>query len=139
MSAISGTRRQIRELVDGSLEVRIHIDPRFKAEFHRLFPNIDVPVAIAPLVNDFERREPESAKGGPLARLAGIWCKDSEFLQWLTVTEKAMFQEDDAAEWIRETCGVESRAQLDNDKIAEDIFQAKIREPYMNWIKKREE
>jgi hypothetical protein len=62
--AISGTRRQARELVDGTIEVKIHIDPRFKAEFHAMFPEIDMPVAIAPLQPDFET---ETAKTKPPA------------------------------------------------------------------------
>jgi hypothetical protein len=48
-TAISGTRRQVRELVDGTLEVKIHVEPRHKADFHALFPEIDSPVALAPL------------------------------------------------------------------------------------------
>lgn len=57
--AITGVRRQIRELVDGSLEIKIHIQPYDKKEFHRLFPEIDMPVAIAPMqVN----RHPEIQK-----------------------------------------------------------------------------
>lgn len=52
--ALSATRRQARELVDGTIEVKLHIDPRFKADFHRLFPDIDMPVAIAPLEAGFE-------------------------------------------------------------------------------------
>ena len=49
VAAISGTRRQIRELIDGTLELKIHIEPRFKHDFHSLFPEIDMPIAIAPL------------------------------------------------------------------------------------------
>lgn len=71
-TAISGTRRQVRELVDGTLEVKIHVDPRFKADFHKLFPEIDVPVALAPLKNNFENTEnpaPAKAGGNQIARL----------------------------------------------------------------------
>lgn len=48
--AIAAVRRQVRELVDGTLEIKLHVEPRFKQDFHRLFPEIDVPVALAPLV-----------------------------------------------------------------------------------------
>ena len=54
MSAISASRGAYRETADGSLEVKIIIDPRFKDEFHRLFREKDMPVALAPLVADFE-------------------------------------------------------------------------------------
>ena len=48
--AVSATRRQIRELVDGTLEVKLHIDPSQKRDFLDTFPDIDMPVALAPLV-----------------------------------------------------------------------------------------
>jgi hypothetical protein len=54
-TAISCTRRQIKEMADGTIRVSIDIDPRFKSDFHRLFPNIDTPVALAPLELDFEQ------------------------------------------------------------------------------------
>lgn len=140
MSAISGTRRKAQELSDGTLRVMVDIDPRFKAEFHRLFPTIDMPVAIAPLVADFERREPEATpKGGPLARLAGIWCKDEDFQKWLsTKFPGSTFDESAAADLIRKTCWIESRADLDSDERAAHIFQQKVRRPYMDWVTEQE-
>jgi len=54
-TAISGTRRQYKEMADGTLRVQIDIDPAFKKIFLELFPTIDMPVAIAPLRADFER------------------------------------------------------------------------------------
>ena len=138
MSAISGTRRQIRELVDGSLEVRIHVDPRFKADFHRLFPSIDMPCALAPLVPDFERIEDKQKGPGPLCRLAAIWCKDRDFLEWADwMAGGDIFTEEDAANWIRKTCEVESRRDLDNDQAAALRFQQFVREPFMDWLKSR--
>lgn len=137
---ISGTRRQIRELVDGSLEVRIHIDPRFKQDFHRLFPNIDVPIAIAPLALDFERREPEEKpKGGALAQLAGRWCNDPKFCAWVSWMHKGGVLPVDtaeAADFVRETCEVHSRAELDNNTEAANYFNSLIRAPYMEWLKR---
>lgn len=137
---ISGTRRQIRELVDGSLEVRVHIDPRFKQDFHRLFPQIDTPVAIAPLALNFERlsKPEESAKGGELAKLAGIWSKDSEFHQWLAAKHPGeVFTETRAANWIRETCGVESRAEIDGDADSRGLFLRNVRHPFRQWLKNK--
>jgi hypothetical protein len=54
-AGVMGVRRQMRELVDGVIEVKVHIDPRFRADFLRLFPEIDMPVALAPL-------QPEAAQ-----------------------------------------------------------------------------
>ncbi|SEN71688.1 hypothetical protein SAMN05216404_106175 [Nitrosospira multiformis] len=139
MSAISGTRRALKELVDGTIRVQIDIDPRFKTQFHQMFPNIDMPVAIAPLVSDFERQEEEKPKGGPLCRLAGIWCKDEDFQEWLYMAynDGVPVDEEEAADWIRVTCGVASRSELDHNEAAAVKFQERIRAPYMEWMKTR--
>ena len=47
--AVSGTRRAIKELVDGTIRVMVDIDPRFRKQFFELFPEIDAAVALAPL------------------------------------------------------------------------------------------
>jgi hypothetical protein len=130
-TGISGTRRQIRELVDGSLEVRIHIDPRFKKAFHELFPEIDTPVAIAPLVNDFERLpQPDKPKGGPLCTLAARWCKEPMFQQWVGVDN-----EQEAAASIRTICEIKSRSELDHNPMAAFNFNDHFRTPYMDFLK----
>lgn len=138
LTAIAGTRRTFKELVDGTIRVQIDIDPRFKDEFLERFREIDMPVALAPLVADFERREPqpEPDKGGALCKLAGMWCRDEEFRRWLaSLHEGEMFTEEDAAEWIRLECDVESRSHLDHDAQAAERFQRSVRLPYMNWLR----
>jgi hypothetical protein len=47
--AIEGVRRQFKQLADGTLAVTIHIEPRHIEAFMRLFSEIDMPVALAPL------------------------------------------------------------------------------------------
>lgn len=129
---ISGTRRAIRERVDGSLVVQVEIDPRFKADFLRLFPDIDAPIALAPLVADFEQREPEkvevTTKGGPLAKLAGMLCNDSDFQRFIEARDS-----DHAAELIRSLVGVKSRAELDSDMNAAAEFHRVIRSPWLKY------
>lgn len=49
ITAISGTRRAIKELVDGTIRVQIDVDPQYRKAFFELLPDIDMPVAIAPL------------------------------------------------------------------------------------------
>lgn len=138
VSVISGTRRKVQELADGTLRVLVDIDPRFKADFHRLFPSIDTPCALAPLVLDFEKlsKYPEEPKGGELARLAGIWCKNPDFQQWLSKKHHGnKFNEGDAADWIRKVCGVNSRAELDSRSNAGRAFHTQVREPFMEYMK----
>lgn len=129
MSAISGTRRAMKEMADGTVRVQIDIDPKYRNEFFNLFGQIDMPVALAPLIADFEKAEPaqtEKPKGGELARLAGMFCGQPEFWEFCGVDNAA-----DAAVWIRTTCRVPSRADLDSNAIAAQIFHSRIRKPYM--------
>ena len=138
--AISGTRRAMKEMSDGTLRVQIDIDPRFRAQFFEMFGQIDMPVAIAPLVANFEQREPEpeKPKGGALAKLAALWCAEPLFWDWLMQAYSWKCEDaEDAAEVIRQECGIESRAELDNSEKAAMLFQSQIRGPYMKWKQAR--
>jgi hypothetical protein len=131
MDAISGTRRTAKQLVDGTWAVTVHIDPSCSSDFLRLFPNVDMPVALAPLTLDFEQKQ---EKGGPLAKLAGQWCSDAGF--WKFLATKHNWQcgsSDDAADCIRERCGIGSRAELDNNEEAAALFHEHFRLPFMEW------
>lgn len=138
MNAISGTRRQLREMADGTIRVQIDIDPSCRAAFLQLFPNIDMPVALAPLVANFEQSSgvvaqdqaetSDKPKGGPLARLAGQMCQNPEFLKYL-----GDLTPEDAAEHIRFVCDVESRAELDHNQNAAQRFHDEIRKPFVVW------
>ena len=131
MSAISGTRRAMKEMADGTIRVQIDIDPSCRGDFLSLFPNIDMPVALAPLRADFERaavNEPEKPKGGELARLAGQLCQNPEFREFHSFED-----EEDAAHHIRFGCEIESRAELDHDPRAAAIFHECYRKPFLEW------
>ncbi|AFN39085.1 hypothetical protein G167_gp69 [Burkholderia phage BcepMigl] len=80
--------------------------------------------------------EPERPKGGALARLAGMWCNDEEFWTWLRLQRVRCENADDAAMYIRRTCSIESRAELDSNADAERVFQERIRTPFMYWRRK---
>jgi len=55
IKAIPATRRAYRERnSDGALLVTIEIDEKYKIEFLKMFPEIAMPIAIAPLRRDFE-------------------------------------------------------------------------------------
>lgn len=49
-TAISATRRAYKEMADGTLRVQFDIDPMYKNDFLKMFPEIDTGAAIAPLV-----------------------------------------------------------------------------------------
>lgn len=134
MSVISGTRRAMKELADGTIRVQIDIDPIYKDQFLAAFRSIDMPVAIAPLVADFEK--PKAPKGGPLAKLAGQWCRDPAFHRWLGMDGPSAV--DKAVDVIRARCQVVSRADLDNDHEAAERFHALIRIPFMEFMQAQE-
>lgn len=95
IAAISATRGAYRETADGSLEVKIIIDPRFKDDFHRIFKEKDMPVALAPLTPDFEQKpQTPGAYGHYAAALykTGFWFNpavlralgsDSDYREWI--------------------------------------------------------
>jgi hypothetical protein len=79
---------------------------------------------------------PEKPKGGPLAKLAGMLCDDPEFWKFLThqfSLEDACESSDRAADVVRESCHIKSRAELDNDPAAEAMFHRVIRGPWLKW------
>ena len=136
--AISGTRRALNELVDGTVRVQIDIDPECRKAFFALFPEIDTRVALAPLHSEAKAAQP---KGGELARLAGMLCSDAQFQAWIentapndflpSVTEAmGITAEGRAAITLRNVCGIESRAELDNDARAAAIFRQQIYDPF---------
>lgn len=136
--AVSATRRQMRELVDGTIEVKFHIDPRCRDDFLRLFPEIDKPAAIAPLVADFEHKPKEEI--GPLCLLAVQWCKDPTHWRWWRLKSGGVYNvenEEEAKHMTLVTCNIKSRKELDTNPEAARIFQNKIRKPYMDWLEHR--
>lgn len=125
MTAISGTRRAMKEMADGTIRVMIDIDMAFKEQFLEVFKQIDMPVALAPLVADFEQKQ-EKPKGGELAKLAGQLCNNPSFQEFLGVHNA-----EDAANEIRTVCGITSRAELDHNSEAAAVFHAEFRIPFL--------
>jgi hypothetical protein len=128
MTAISGTRRAMKEMADGTIRVQVDIDPACRGDFLKLFPSIDMPVALAPLVANFEQqpKEPEQ-KGGELAKLAGIFCQQPEFWEFCGGLGSA----EAARDWILQICDIKSRRELDHNVVAAHIFHQHIRKPYV--------
>ncbi|MCA8026498.1 hypothetical protein [Burkholderia cepacia] len=69
-------------------------------------------------------------KGGPLAKLAGLWANEPEFLNWMRAIGQPANTPEDAAEFIRARCCIESRAFLDHDPRAKSRFHQYILGPY---------
>jgi hypothetical protein len=113
------------------------------------------------LVESHQVKTEDKPKGGALAKLAGQWCADPVFWEWLwaslDASSRAMskslksevtspspytssaraISEEWATSWVRHFCDIESRAELDHDPEAADKFHRLIREPYMQYLKSK--
>lgn len=61
-----------------------------------------------------------------LAKLAGMLCNQPVFMQFCGATSA-----DDAAEFVRTTCGIQSRAELDRNPKAAALFHERVRKPFV--------
>ncbi|MGA4125514.1 hypothetical protein ACI2VP_05145 [Ralstonia nicotianae] len=79
----------------------------------------------------------EAPKGGMLAKLAGMLCDQPEFWAFLNRLDanggQIIQNAEDAANFVRDVCGVASRAELDHNETAAQAFHQKIRLPYVRW------
>lgn len=147
MSAIEASSGTYRSRVDGTIVLSVEIEPRNAAAALALFGMPGTPMAIAalqvgyaavgePIIKSYpEKDNSEKPKGGPLAKLAGIWCHDPEFWKWLeTDPDNACHSAQGAAHCLYAICGIESRVELDNDPAAAERFHRLIRGPYSRHL-----
>ena len=142
MSAIEASSVGVKTMADGTLRITLDIEPRFAKDAFGLFGAPGTPCALAALrTGDELSPVAEKPKGGPLARLAGQWCNDAQFQNWIAIEYHNFLGdvglEDFAtpAEFARHCilviCDVGSRAELDHCTAARDIFERHIRQKYM--------
>lgn len=83
------------------------------------------------------RRAPAAGKGAALSRLAAMWCQSEPFQKWVEsrmgAAPSGVSGEQHAAQYVRDMCGVTSRAELDHNARAETLFHATIRRPFRLW------
>lgn len=82
--------------------------------------------------DDEQPVDPVEMKGGPLAKLAGTWCRDNYFREWV----KSVSWDGDPDAFIKETCCIDSKRELDNSIAAAEVFHAEIRKPYAAWLER---
>ncbi len=75
-----------------------------------------------------EEVKDEKPKGGELARMAGVFCKRPDFWAFTKT-----IGEEDATTCIYQTCGIESRVELDHNPIAANKFHELFRKPFNEW------
>lgn len=67
--------------------------------------------------------------GGDLARLSGMFCQQESFLRF-----SGTHTPEQAAQWVRDQCGVTSRADLDHCPAAAKRFHDRVRRPYATYM-----
>jgi hypothetical protein len=74
-------------------------------------------------------------------QLAGMLPRDPEFRQWVGqyTMPPSEVTADEAAEFIRVACKVESRRELATDREAEQRFHNIIRKPFLLWKERQAE
>lgn len=82
-------------------------------------------VGLAPL----NTKPDNTLKGGKLAQSAGMLCAEKAFWQFTDSTNS-----DEAADYIRTRCAIESRAHLDHDEEAASRFRD-MKLEYEAWLK----
>jgi len=142
MTAISAASVNVRTMADGTLRITFDIEPSEAGAAFALFGKPGTPAALAALAVGYAAKTPEvtpqvtpEVKGGPLSKEAAMLCRNPVFLRWLVLNdpENTTCSEADAADQIRDQCGIESRAELDADERAGAYFINHFRTPFIRW------
>lgn len=108
--------RKVLQLI---FEVPLEQAPQVHEVFGEPLPDGSTWVAVARIDPTVK---PER-KGGKLAQKAGILCNEGAFITFLDESFCETKDEETAAMFIRNWCGVHSRADLDHDELAAKKFQ----------------
>lgn len=93
----------------------------------------DAAQAAKPDGEQAEKTE-DPPKGGALAKRAGIICNEGAFRTFLNLEHQIRVADaDEAADWLREHCGVKTRAALDHDDKAGGVFR-ELDRAYTVWM-----
>jgi hypothetical protein len=144
MSVIEGASVSVKTMSDGTLRLSIDIEPRNAQAAFALFGAPGRAVALAALKDGAgavtESPVSDKPKGGEWAKLAGMWCNDPDFWAFCNqnfTADSPMFHADHAALSLRVRCCIQSRAELDHNPEALELFQIHFRRPFMMWMKAR--
>lgn len=76
-------------------------------------------------------------KGGARARAAEQLCRNTRFQDWVVARVGAAPQgvtaAQHAAQFVRDVCGISSRAELDHNAKAASLFYLAVRKPFVEW------
>lgn len=82
-------------------------------------------------------RAPAAGKGAALSRVAAMMCGNAKFQRWVVsrigAAPQGVSDNQHAAQFVRNACGIDSRAQLDHNATATTLFHEAVRKPFLKW------
>lgn len=82
-------------------------------------------------------RAPAAGKGAALSRVAAMMCGNAKFQRWVVsrigAAPQGVSDNQHAAQFVRNACGIDSRAQLDHNATAATLFHEAVRKPFVTW------
>ncbi|MFY2060173.1 hypothetical protein ACOTCB_23265 [Achromobacter xylosoxidans] len=82
-------------------------------------------------------RAPAAGKGAALSRVAAMMCGNEKFQRWVVsrigAAPQGVSDNQHAAQFVRNACGIDSRAQLDHNATAATLFHEAVRKPFLKW------
>lgn len=76
-------------------------------------------------------------KGAALSRAAAMMCNGAKFQRWVVsrvgAAPEGVSASQHAAQFVRDACGITSRAQLDHNAQAAALFHEAVRKPFVKW------
>ena len=137
MTAIEGSFVRMKSMADGSLQLVVEVEPRNAVAAFMLFSSPGTPMALAALQCAKTTPAAPAPKGGPLARDVAMICSNPAFHRWAQEAFPAQWEAalgktptDWSASVVRAVCGIESRAELDNNEAAAQRFHSLLRKPF---------
>ena len=139
-AVIEGASVSVKTMADGTLRLTVDVEPVNAQAAFALFGAPGRAIALAALKDGsavVKEPEPEKPKGGAWAKMAGMWCADPDFWRFCgTQWEEVITNSESASVLMREMVGIASRSDLDHDEAALRRFNAVVRQPFMEWMKK---
>lgn len=76
-------------------------------------------------------------KGAALSRTAAMMCNGASFQRWVVsrigAAPEGVSPSQHAARYVRDMCGITSRAELDHHALAAGMFHEAVRKPFLRW------
>ncbi len=76
-------------------------------------------------------------KGAALSRAAAMMCNGAKFQRWVVsrigAAPEGVPASQHAAQYVRDMCGIASRAELDHNATAATLFHEAVRKPFVKW------